>query len=68
MKIRVVANKPTSDQIYGSLDHLMGKEFEVVLYDKENDEVSIIDTTPESEGGFNGEIVLNKDEYKIVHD
>lgn len=63
MKIKVVSSNPAGSKGYEQdhINSIIGREYEVVLFDKEDDSVSIIE--PEF---WKGEIVLNVDEYERV--
>lgn len=56
-KMKVIADQPLEGQ--GSIKHLIGKEYIVKFYDKDDESVSVID-------GMEGEIVLNKSEYIVL--
>jgi|GEM_PF-4785378 len=63
MKVRVIASKPDTQRIAVaqlSIEHLIGKIYEVKYYDKEDQSVTVY------EESFGGDIVLNKDEYELV--
>lgn len=57
-RVKVVANVPSHSQC--SIQELIGKEFKVKAFNKENQEVTV-----DSEE-FKGLVVLNKDEYKVI--
>lgn len=57
MKVKVIADQPLEGQ--GSIKHLIGKEYTVKFYDKDDESVSVID-------GMEGEIVLNKSECIVL--
>lgn len=63
MRIKVVTSNPAGSKGYEQdhIDSIIGREYEVVLFDKDDDSVSVIE--PEF---WKGEIVLNKEEYVRV--
>lgn len=56
MKVKVIADNPLEGQ--GSIKHLIGNVYEVMIYDEEDHSVSVLDY-------MEGMIVLNKSEYIV---
>lgn len=57
MKIKIIESDPANGQ--GGINHLIGEEFNVIYFDKEELEYSVIE-----EG--NGEIVINQSECIVI--
>lgn len=58
MKIRVVSSKP--NYLQEEIKHLIGEEFDVISYDKESGEISIL------EKGQTQQTILNQEEYEFI--
>lgn len=63
MRIRVIDNSPqgTGDYKQDDINKIIGLEYDVMILDKEDNSVSIIE--PDF---WKGEIVLNEDEYEVI--
>ena len=62
MKVRVIANNPDLSKgiEQDSIQSLIGKEYNVIDHDKEDNSVNVY------EESFGGQITLNKGEYEII--
>ena len=63
MKVKVIASKPdtTKGLEQDSIISLIGKEYDVIFFDQDDNSVNVY------EPSYQGEIVLNKREYKIIN-
>ena len=57
MKVKVIADNPLEGQ--GSIKHLIGNVYEVIIYDEEDHSVRVLDY-------MEGMVVLNKSEYIVL--
>ncbi|MCF7618629.1 MULTISPECIES: hypothetical protein [Bacillus subtilis group] len=62
MIIKIIKSQPdTRERLeQDHINHLIGNTYEVLNYDKDDNSVSIFDSS------FGGEIVLNEKEYQII--